>query len=335
MSKVQDLKDFLEEKNIDKEQIYIFGILFLLILFIAIWFISGSGNTEIDTNAQIEMPEGQEVDEFGGKMDAYNPFAEKEKDSINIDFEKSGLFGSDSINGKPTKRLALEMQIDSLMSATKLTAKNESNAEPKPYVQRKRKLAVSKSTTPEPTSTIPEYTQDDVDNDMEEARIRMEGFFQAEPISSNSNNSTSNIGTSDPFILATIRDNHTIINGDRITMMLSKDTKVNGRSYARNTLLYGITKFRQNRVDVQITKINHNPVNLTVYDAQDGLLGIYVEGENLLGESTREAANEAIDDIDASGIPAGNVIKQVFKKRSKKAKVNLLNDYRLIIKPTK
>lgn len=164
---------------------------------------------------------------------------------------------------------------------------------------------------------------------LEESNLEMEEFFSTRPVKQDSKNNPTD---SSVKMYATVKGSQKIRNGQRITLMLSKASKVNGITYPRNTLIYGITQFTETRVKVSIKKINHNPVDLTVFDAQDGLEGIYIEGQNLLGETVQEASEDGINDIDVGGVPVGDAVKSVFRKKQREIKVQLLNDYKLIIK---
>ena len=165
---------------------------------------------------------------------------------------------------------------------------------------------------------------------LEESNLEMEEFFSTRPVKENG--VETNGTDSSVKMYATVKGSQKIRNGQRITLMLSKTAIVNGIAYPRNTLIYGITQFSETRVKVSIKKINHNPVDLTVFDAQDGMEGIYIEGQNLLGETVQEASEDGINDIDVGGVPVGDAVKSVFRKKQREIKVQLLNDYKLIIK---
>lgn len=139
---------------------------------------------------------------------------------------------------------------------------------------------------------------------------------------------------SDVVIYAVIHNDQKIKDTERVTLRLAKPAVINNTMYKANTLIYGFTKFSKNRVNIHVNTINHLPVNLQGYDSQDGNIGIYVEGANVAGEASKEGLNDAIDDTDVSGVPLGNTVKNLFKKKNKETPVFLLNDYVILLKPT-
>lgn len=70
-------------------------------------------------------------------------------------------------------------------------------------------------------------------------------------------------------------------------------------------------------------------------DAQDGNPGIYIEGESLLKESVSTIEDDQVKDIDVAGVPVGKTIKKIFTAKKKETKVQLLNNYKLILKTQK
>lgn len=86
---------------------------------------------------------------------------------------------------------------------------------------------------------------------------------------------------------------------------------------------------------MEITNIDNEPLNLYAYDKQDGNIGLYVEGANALGELGQESRDDMAQDINVSGIPLGNTVKSLFRKKNKEISVFLLNNYEVILKTTK
>lgn len=140
-------------------------------------------------------------------------------------------------------------------------------------------------------------------------------------------------GPTDQMILATIKGDQKVKQGERVTLVLEEDYVINGVVYPRNTKIYGIVSLAKNRAKLQIAKINHDVVDMYVEDAQDGLEGIYVKGADVIGEIGQEATGEVIDEINVGSVPVGRAIKGIFKKKQKEIKVQLLNDYHVLLKP--
>jgi len=130
-----------------------------------------------------------------------------------------------------------------------------------------------------------------------------------------------------------------IVNGDqkvkvhdRLELILIEDALINGKFYARNTLLYGFVSFQPNRVHIEITSINNGVVNLKAFDLQDGNEGIYIKN-SFRGEATKEVIDDVIQDINIAGLPQIGGIKNIFTRRNRNIKVTVLDQYRLILKP--
>jgi hypothetical protein len=137
---------------------------------------------------------------------------------------------------------------------------------------------------------------------------------------------------SDPFIYAVIKgDQLGIKNGQRVILMLTKNTVINGNTFLKNTTIYAQAEFKSSRINFNISSINQIPINLKAYDAEDGALGLNVN-QSLLVETSSEIASDATDEVDVSGVPLGNTIKNLLKKKQRIPKIDLLNNQKLILK---
>lgn len=137
---------------------------------------------------------------------------------------------------------------------------------------------------------------------------------------------------SDPYIYASIKGDHLRLrNNSRVTLILPKETIINGKTYKKNTLIYAQATFSGNRVNLSINNINQVPLNIKAYDAEDGNLGLQVE-RSIVAETSSEVVKDGADEIDVNGVPLGNTIKSLFKKKQQEPKIDLLNNQRLILK---
>lgn len=137
---------------------------------------------------------------------------------------------------------------------------------------------------------------------------------------------------SDPFIYAVIKgDQLGVKNGQRVVLMLTKNTVINGKTFLKNTTIYAQAEFKSSRINFNISSINQIPMNLKAYDAEDGALGLNVN-QSLLVETSSEIASDATEEVDVSGIPLGNTIKKLLKKKQRIPKIDLLNNQKLILK---
>lgn len=113
----------------------------------------------------------------------------------------------------------------------------------------------------------------------------------------------------------------------------------------RNTIIFGIASFSENRVNIDIENIafenNIYPFRGRIYD-QDGFLGIYIP-DNLVNDAKTEASSETVSsaDINFNGltgiVSSGanaivNATKNVVNGSIRRTKVTLPANYKLIIK---
>ena len=124
----------------------------------------------------------------------------------------------------------------------------------------------------------------------------------------------------------------TIKVNDRLQMRVTMDTKVQGLEIKKNTLLYGIVKFRPNRVILQVNNIEGFPMKLLAYDNADGLEGIYIRN-SFRGDVFNEVLGDVIEDINIPGVPQVSGVKKVFQRNNRNVKVTVNNNNTLILKP--
>lgn len=164
--------------------------------------------------------------------------------------------------------------------------------------------------------------------------VNINDFFTKKPKTETNSNNSKSINT-DTFIHAVIHKDQKIKDNGRITFRLTKPAIINGNIYKANTYVFGFAQFGTNRINVEITNIDNTPVNLYAYDKQDGNIGLYVEGANAVGDLGKHATEDMVRDVDVSGIPLGNTVKSLFRKKNKEVSVFLLNNYEVILKTTK
>ncbi|GAA6774041.1 conjugative transposon protein TraM [Flavobacterium sp. CGRL2] len=153
--------------------------------------------------------------------------------------------------------------------------------------------------------------------------------------SKSSNNSAGNSKVqqqTEELIYASIKGDHLRLrNNSRVTLILPKETIIDGKVFKKNTLIYAQATFNQNRVNLSINNINQVPLKIKAYDAEDGNLGLQVQ-RSLVAETGSEVAQDGADEIDVNGVPLGNTIKSLFKRKQQEPKIDLLNNQRLILK---
>jgi hypothetical protein len=157
------------------------------------------------------------------------------------------------------------------------------------------------------------------------------GFFRkGKKQTENQNNSKNQL------IYACIHGDQTIMQNNRVKMRLIKETIVNGLRFPANTIVYGNATIEPNRLIIKINKINQTEVKLNVFDAEDSNKGLYVMTPNLNAFIKKELKNDALEkNSDFDRIPLGSTLKSLLTKKVKEEKIEILNNYKLIIKETK
>ena len=305
------------EKN--KKFMLIAPIVLVAIFLLSFYFLPNKqeGSKKQFSEVDNSLPSSDTVSLFENKTDTYNQVedfkAAEKKDAEkgeNIDFgenttnvEKYQSPQNDEVANKLEKMLSKLEQ-----------SKKKRNEASNSYSKRVSAPSTNISSVPDNVTPTPEVV-------VEENK----SLFNKK--SSNGNN-----GQTDELIYAVVRGDQNIKNGERVTLALTKDATINGKLYKRNTLVYGFATFSQNRVNLKITNISSTNVNLIANDAQDGTPGIYIEGQSLVKEAASEMEDQGVNDVDLSGIPLGNTVKKIFKKKKKENRVLLLNNYKLILK---
>ena len=117
-------------------------------------------------------------------------------------------------------------------------------------------------------------------------------------------------------------------------LRLSKDCSINGHRYPKNTKLFGFVRFQPNRVLIDISRINHEPIALMAYDQSDGNAGIYIQN-SFQAEASQEVIGDVVDDIQITGVPQVSGLQRIFRKNHRNIKVTISNNYKLFLKPSK
>lgn len=167
------------------------------------------------------------------------------------------------------------------------------------------------------------------ENNNSNSATSVTGFFNSKK------NKKNNILTSDKNIMACIHSNQVIMNNQRVKFRTTKEFTYNNETFPINTIIYGTAFINPNRLIVKINNINQTPIKLEVFDSEDSEKGIYVLTPNLNATLQKEFNKEAIDDSDLRRIPFSKTLKSLFEKKIKEEKVQLLNNYKVIIKITK
>lgn len=140
-----------------------------------------------------------------------------------------------------------------------------------------------------------------------------------------------------------------LLPGDRARLILPKDTNIFGTIYQKGTDIYATVSVFKSRLLLNITNINHNPVELVAKDIEDGEIGVYNEQagklwreyqEDIQEQTIKDLSGQISKNIQSSLLTSSiNSLTTFFsrKKNSNRQKMLLLNDHEviLIIKPKK
>ncbi|WP_422082188.1 conjugative transposon protein TraM [Ulvibacterium sp.] len=124
----------------------------------------------------------------------------------------------------------------------------------------------------------------------------------------------------------------TIKVNDRLQMRVMQRTTIQGIEVKKNTRLYGIVKFRPNRVILTVNNIEGFSLKLKAYDKADGLEGIYIRN-SFRGDVFNEVLGDVVEDINIPGVPQVSGVKRVFQRNNRNVKVTVSNNYKLILRP--
>ncbi len=152
----------------------------------------------------------------------------------------------------------------------------------------------------------------------------------------NQSNTNNSININKTF-QASVYGEQKIYNGSLLKIrLLTPITLPSGITIPRNTFISGVVAFSKERVRITVKSIPYNnvihPVNYKVYDANDGLEGIYVNAGGL-NDINDKASSEVVDDVVA--VPNVKIFRgvgQEVKKWTKKKAVTILDEHKLFIK---
>lgn len=264
------------------------------------------------------------------------PNSNQKEDSLSL-IDKLDKIKNDSINASKMNKTGLE-EIDRNENKKKSTTVNHYVANNGSYNQ--NSSSIKKGSLSQKKSTSSNFKAASFDepikkNDNTEETImpinkknHKSGFFKNRKESNKERNN-------DEIILASVHTNQTIKNNQRVKFRTTKEFFFNGEKYPVNTIIYGMAQIKPNRLIITINKINQTDIKLEVYDSEDSEKGIYVLTPNLNASLQKELQKEGLDDDDLSRIPFSKSLKNIFEKKVKEEKVELLNNYKVLIKITK
>lgn len=344
-------KNKKSNNGLDKKKMIGFSILgFFAIVIIGTVFYMFSDSEEKQTT-EITTPES-ETDKYNSKLDAIDEKNKHDQQSVDLteSFNKSEMEIENDAEQKRLEENLKNVGTDKTTAQPKREVSNSgggggsnSNNSYQSEPKRSRIQNNSNSRTSKPRQvekTFEEVEEKPVANttkkivkEEHEEDEDANSFFKNKK--SKKANSTNSVGT-DETIYASIHTNQVVMDGQRVKLRLTKTTTINGEKYPLNTICYGTAKIRPNRIIINVSMVNQTPVKLEVYDAEDSDKGIYIVTPNLNAEIKKEAQQDALSDDELTKkIPFSKTLSAIFQRKVKEEKVELLNNYKLIIKQKK
>ena len=315
------MNEYLEKfKAMETSQkLLVIGV-FVSILTLPFYFMSDGEEETTNDFDSLETPENRnEIEDYNSKLEAYD--ADRgEKENVSLSFNIEDFKDEDAEDEEDL----MEREIDSLMNENKRQYSGGANNNTRTQAPRSSGGSRRPSSTKRAVSTS--ETKENVDSEFE-------SFFSSTPTVAN--DASDKASQTDAFIYAVIHGDHTIKQGERVKLRLTKKAIIAGMEFTKNSYIYAFPTFGNNRVRLDINSINHVPVSISAYDTEDSAIGLYVKGAKMAGEVADETTKDAVDDVDVGGVPIGSTIKKVFQKKQQQPTVTLLNNTKLILKPNK
>lgn len=178
----------------------------------------------------------------------------------------------------------------------------------------------------------PVTQQLDIQPEEEPRRRRREGFI-------GSSTSKSALGGVNVIVFG----DQVIEAGESLKLRVTNDSKINGVTIPRNSIAYGVVSRGQNRLNIVVSSIQAGgksiPVNLTAYDATDGMAGLKVtqqEVDYTTDNMKSQAGDEVLNATGVTSLPVigmlGRGAKELLTRRKTTNSVIVGNNYQLILK---
>lgn len=309
-----------------KKKIIFFSVIGFFVLIMVIFAITDINNDE-EQVTELEVPESAE-----SKIDSKTEALGTDSISNNREVDLNSIYQEDT---KKKEEVDNEKQIEELRQKIR-KASGDSEKKKETYKEEQHYNSVPKRTNTTATKTNnvvyvsapKEVEKPEVVAPSKPVAKKDSGFFKK---SGKVNNSS----PEDLNIYACIHTNQTIMNNQRVKFRTTKEFTYNGEIYPINTIVYGLAQIRPNRLIIKINRINQTDIKLDVFDSEDSQQGLYVLTPNLNASLAKELKRESLSDDDLQNIPFSKSLKNIFEKKAREEKVQLLNNYKVLIKITK
>ncbi len=302
--------------KLDKKKLIFSGVLALVLVFMVGYYYlvianDGDNNKELEQTTVPELEEEQHT--FSSKKDAIDALEDKKQRNAPSIYDErlldsTGLFDPDLL-GKER-----QLMVDSIYRLGRIDYSKDS-------LPRKRTRPLGGAVRKKTDSIVRKKGED---NSLKAMALEQQLFFAISP-------NVQALGSGEQLEVE-VDGEQTIKVNDRLQMRVLRNTSINGIKIQKNTILYGIVKFRPNRVVLEIENIDHTPLKLVAFDLADGLEGIYIKN-SFRGDVFQEVLGDVVEDINIPGVPQVSGIKKMFQRNNRNVRVTVNNNYKLILAP--
>ena len=307
--------------KIEKNKIVFATVLAVIVIFLISYavMIMGEDDNETESLQQTEVPELEaNQKEYNSKLDAINDLKEvRETNAPSIYDEK--LIDSLGFFDPELPEREKERIVDSIYASEKIK-----------YSEVSYQNLGQKSIKPKIVQVVDSIAiKKNQQIAAKELGLEHQLFFAASP-KSNDNYIPAH---TDATICVVVDGDQVVKANSRLRMRLTEAALINNKIMPKNMLVFGFISFQTNRALIKIKTINHHQTDLKAFDVQDGSEGIYIEN-NFRGEVSTEVLDDVLGDINIPSVPQVGSITKVLKRNNRNIKVTVLNNYKLILKPT-
>ena len=308
--------------KIEKNKLVFGGIIAAVVLFIAGYSILLLGDGE-ETDTELKQTQVPELEDeqktYSSKLDAVNDVKEKRETNAPSVYDVT-LLDSTGMYNPNLKERERQRIVDSIYRHGRIDYS---------------KGGYRKSAT---ITDLPSNDKESMVDKVTESKNMIgpidfttahSAFFNSIPVEEKKSVSTH----PDVIVPVAVNGQQTVRANSRLELRLTSDALINNILVPRNSLLFGFVSFKANRALINITNIDHRPVELKAFDLLDGNEGIYIEN-SFRAEASREVLDDIVQDINIAGVPQIGGIKQVFRRNNRNVKVTIHNQYRLLLKST-
>ncbi len=326
---------FKEMDSQDIKASILFIALVIAIICGLFWFYGGEEDIEIN-EVEIVMPEDRkQVKDYDSKIEAYSN--ERKLTSNELSFTVGSFTTQDNTTFSTIdSQQVTEQDLHKLENDQRNLALEERIQELEAENSALKRQILGDVHTTQNLSSADEIREDrntswgnDTFGKNSNDLFRNDGFSVSNNMLTQSRIKVTN---TDEMIYAASSREQVLQQGSRAEIRLTKGARIQGVYYPENTFLYATTSFKNQRAFLNITKINHTPVDLTVVDPVDGMLGLYMKPETIIEELRKEGGADVIDEVNVRGIPVGTTVKNIFKRRQEVQTFVLINNAKVILK---